>query len=205
MELLWPYVKNYSNPSVEGYLAWVKEQQDSIYQIKFEQTFIYLQAIINYRKAIRTNNPFLKRAAKRTFSPIWSGRHHPIYCLIEVADEVQLMQLYPKVYDIVENNSVIYRSGICNQHQGLDAIIEEINKNLEALIPPVPQYHHWKIAARNCKKFVKLRNNLFKIIGYNNQSSGPRTRPEATIECQRFQALLRGLEFVNPVDSKMTV
>ncbi|KAF0562000.1 hypothetical protein F8M41_014591 [Gigaspora margarita] len=149
-------------------------------------TFFYLQAIINYQKAIRTNNPFLKRATKRTFSPIWSGRHHPIYHLIEVANEVQLMQLYPEVHNIVENNSVISRSGICNQHQELDAIIEEINKNLKVLIPSVPQYHYWKIAARNCKKFVKLRNNLFKIIGYNNQSSEPRTRPEATIECQRL-------------------
>jgi hypothetical protein len=37
MELLWPYVKNDSEPSVEGYLAWAKKQQDSLYQIKYEQ------------------------------------------------------------------------------------------------------------------------------------------------------------------------
>ena len=37
MELIWPYVKNYTNPSVEGYLAWVKEQKNPLYQIKFEQ------------------------------------------------------------------------------------------------------------------------------------------------------------------------
>ncbi|RHZ86518.1 hypothetical protein Glove_50g130 [Diversispora epigaea] len=58
------------SPSVEGYLVWVNEQQDPLYRTKYEQTFVYLQAIINYQKAIRTNNSFLKKAAKRSFSPI---------------------------------------------------------------------------------------------------------------------------------------
>ena len=67
MELMWPYVKTYPDASVKGYLAWAKEQQDPLYQIKYEQIFIYLQAIINYRKAIKTNNPLLKSAARRAF------------------------------------------------------------------------------------------------------------------------------------------
>ena len=52
---------------------------------------IALQAIINYRTAIRTNRPLLKSAARRVFSLIWSARRHPIYQLIEIADELQLM------------------------------------------------------------------------------------------------------------------
>jgi len=83
------------------------------------------------------------------FSPIWSARRHPIYRLIEVADEVQLMQLHPDIRRIIEENCVVSRSGIYEQHQGLDAIMEEVNKTLKTLIPPVPQYRHWKIAARN--------------------------------------------------------
>lgn len=98
----------------------------------------------------------LKKAARRIFSPIWSARRHPIYRLIEVADEVQLMRLRPEVRDLIEKNGVVSRSGIYEQHQGLDAILEEVNKTLKTLIPPVPQYHHWKIAARNCKKFLEV-------------------------------------------------
>jgi hypothetical protein len=41
LELLWPYVKNQSNPSVEDYLLWIKEQNDPIYQIKYEQVYFY--------------------------------------------------------------------------------------------------------------------------------------------------------------------
>lgn len=75
-----------------------------------------------------------------------------------MADEVQLMQLHPEIRDIVEKNSVVSRSGIYEQHQGLDAIMEEINKVLKSLIPPVPQQHHWRIAARNCKNFFEVKS-----------------------------------------------
>jgi hypothetical protein len=122
----------------------------------FIQVFRYLQAVVNYRTAVRTNNPLLKRAARRAFSPIWSGRRHPIYRLIEVADEAQLMRLDPTIRDIIESNNVVSRSGLFNQHQGLDAVLEEINKALKTLIPPIPQMRHWKIAARNCKKFLQV-------------------------------------------------
>jgi hypothetical protein len=164
MELMWPYIKTHPNPSVEGYIAWVKVQQDPLYITKYEQTFIYLQAIINYRKAIRTNDPLLKRAARRIFSPIWSARHHPIYRLIEIADEVQLMQLYPEICEVIEKYCVISRLGSYEQHQGLDAIMEEVNKTLKTLIPPVPQYHHWKIAARNCKNFFEASYLIYNYL-----------------------------------------
>jgi hypothetical protein len=47
LELVWPYVKNETNPSVNGYLSWIKEQNDPIYQIKYEQVII-LFIIVNY-------------------------------------------------------------------------------------------------------------------------------------------------------------
>lgn len=62
----------------------------------------------------------------------------PIYQLIEIANEVQLMQLYPEIRKIIEKNCVISRFGIYEQHQGLDAIIEKVNKALESLIPSIP-------------------------------------------------------------------
>ncbi|CAG8511279.1 5645_t:CDS:2, partial [Scutellospora calospora] len=124
-------------------------------------TFVYLQAIVNYRKAIRINDPFLKRAAKRAFSPIWSARHHPIYQLIEVADEIQLMQLSSEIRNIVKRNCIISWSRLYEQYQGLDTIIEKINKVLKALIPPISQDHHWKIAMR---KEYELDDNLKNFI-----------------------------------------
>lgn len=66
------------------------------------------------------------------------------------------MKLHPTVRNFIEKNCVISRSGLYNQHQGIDAILEEVNKCLKSLIPPVPQPKHWKIAARNCKKFIQV-------------------------------------------------
>lgn len=69
---------------------------------------------------------------------------------------MQLKKLHPTIRDIIEQNSVVSRSGLYNQHQGMDAILEEVNKALKTLIPPVPQERHWIIAARNCKKFFQV-------------------------------------------------
>jgi hypothetical protein len=66
------------------------------------------------------------------------------------------MKLHPNIRNIIEQNYLISRSGLINQHQGMDAILEEINKALKALIPPIPQQHHWIIAAHNCKKFFQV-------------------------------------------------
>ncbi len=76
------------------------------------------------------------------FSLIWFARCHPIYHLIEIANEMQLMQLHSEVCEIIEKYNVISRSGIYEQHQGLDAIMEKVNKMLKTLIPPILQYYH---------------------------------------------------------------
>jgi hypothetical protein len=96
------------------------------------------------------------------FALIWSARRHPIYQLIELADEEQLCRLHPEIRQLIEKNSVVSRSGWMDQHQGLDAILEEINKSLKTLIPPVPTEKHWNMAARNCIKFMTV-NNLKKL------------------------------------------
>ena len=62
------------------------------------------------------------------------------------------MKLHPSIHNIIEQNCMVSRSGLYNQHQGMDAIIE-VNKILKALIPPIPQQHHWIIAAHNSKSF----------------------------------------------------
>ncbi|RIB16872.1 hypothetical protein C2G38_2188862 [Gigaspora rosea] len=187
------------NPSVENYLDWARKQEDHIYKLKFEQ------AVINFRTGIRNNRPLLVSAARRIFALIWSGCRHPMYRLLEITYGEQLMRLNPKVKQCIELYSVISRSGYSNQHQGLDAILEKVNKYLKALIPPVPSQKHWKIAARNCMKFIKLRRTLFNMIGHaDNESSGGRICPDYTLESQQFQVNLRKAGFLNPQDDNRT-
>jgi hypothetical protein len=71
------------------------------------------------------------------------------------------MCLRPEIKKFIEENSVISHSGWSNQHQGPDAILEEINKSLKALIPPVPTR---EIAARNCTKFMSVSINIIIIF-----------------------------------------
>lgn len=37
IELIWPYVNAASNPTVDGYVNWVKNQKNDLYNLKFEQ------------------------------------------------------------------------------------------------------------------------------------------------------------------------
>ncbi|KAF0536867.1 hypothetical protein F8M41_009001 [Gigaspora margarita] len=62
--------------------------------------------------------------------------------------------------DVNLHQFVISRLGLQNQYQGLDAIIEEINKALKSLIPPIPSQYHWKIATRNYMNFLKFLNSI---------------------------------------------
>lgn len=198
-ELMWPYIILEDNPSVEGYLKWAQNQTDATFKLKYEQIFFYLQAIINFRTGVRFNRPSLRIAARRMFAPIWSARRHPIYRLIEIADEEQMLRLKPEICSLIQEKIVTSRSKLLDQHQGHDAILEEINKTLKSLIPPIPSQRHWEIAARNCTKFLKLRTNLFNIIGFSeSETYGPRTRPNFIAESYRFRVQIRKTQFVNP-------
>ena len=39
MELVWPYVASVSNPSVNGFLDWAKNQKNELYKLKYKQVF----------------------------------------------------------------------------------------------------------------------------------------------------------------------
>ncbi|KAF0559384.1 hypothetical protein F8M41_006138 [Gigaspora margarita] len=101
-ELMWPYVISEETPSIEGYLKWDQSQTDHMFRLKYEQTFIYLQAIINFRAGVRFNRPSLRLAAGRIFAPIWSARRHPIYRLIKIADEEQMLRLKPEIRNLIQ-------------------------------------------------------------------------------------------------------
>jgi hypothetical protein len=47
LELVWPYVKSQSTPSVEGYIVWVREQKDPLYQFKYEQVKTLIISVAN--------------------------------------------------------------------------------------------------------------------------------------------------------------
>jgi len=110
-----------------------------------------------------------------------------------------MLKLKPEIYNLIQENMIISRSGFLDQYQGLDAILEEINNALKSLIPPTPSQYHWEIAARNCMKFIKWRNNFFNLINYHENDFHKKcTRPDFAVESCKFRVQIRKANFVNP-------
>jgi hypothetical protein len=51
-ELIWPFVEDNDNPTVDSYLEWANGQTDEIYKLKFEQ----VKFLINIQYLFITNN-----------------------------------------------------------------------------------------------------------------------------------------------------
>src|SRR6266511_4575159 len=110
-----------------------------------------------------------------------------------------MLRLKPEIYSLIQEKIITSRFKLLDQHQGHDAILEEINKAFKSLIPPIPLQRHWEIAARNCIKFLKLHTNLFNIIGFSeSETHGSHTHPNFIAELYRFRVQIRKTQFVNP-------
>jgi hypothetical protein len=42
MELVWPYILTTSDPTVDGYINWARNQEDELYKLKYEQVNLFL-------------------------------------------------------------------------------------------------------------------------------------------------------------------
>ncbi|CAG8581654.1 5590_t:CDS:2 [Dentiscutata heterogama] len=119
---------------------------------------------------------------------------------INIASQSKSLVIKPYTYIHEQKSSNFDRYG--NQYQGLDTILEEVNKSLKALILPVSLQKHWRIAAHNCTKFMKLRRILFNMIGHmDNELSEGRAHPDYILESYRFQVHLCKTRFLNPQDN----
>src|SRR6185436_5195585 len=137
-ELIWPYVISSENPSVDGYLEWAQNQTDPMFRLKYEQIFSYLQAIINFRTGVRFNRPSLRLAARRMFAPIWSARRHPIYRLIEIADEEQRLRLKPEIDRLIQERIVTSRSKLSDPLTIItQSLLNQVEKRIIRQILPL--------------------------------------------------------------------
>ncbi|KAF0501208.1 hypothetical protein F8M41_020112 [Gigaspora margarita] len=103
--------------------------------------------VLNY------NNPISNRYlewAKNQIDETYKLKFEQIFTYLQVIIDFRTR---------VRNNQpllLVSHSGLQNQHQELDAIVEEINKALKSLIPPVLSQRHWEIATKNYTNFMKV-------------------------------------------------
>lgn len=195
LELLRPYVNNclekQLEPTVDGFFTWKEQSKDATYQFHCNQLTQYLQAIFSFRKGVRENNHYLIQWARKQFYPLWAGRGHTKYNKIHLKDATNRLHCPPEVLSWIQKNESFSQSKHWNQHQGLDAVLEEFNKEVKGWIGGVPEKAKWQMAVRMLPKLNLLRKMVFKNIGLEDPSSTQRNRPENSKEVFEWRAHIR--------------
>ncbi|KAF0446795.1 hypothetical protein F8M41_002876 [Gigaspora margarita] len=120
------------------------------------------------------NNPILKKAARRVFSPVWSARCHPIYLLIEATDEVQLMKLYPEICILLLFRLIpVTKKEAKAQKNEENITISEIVVKIKTFLEPFSKSTQKKIFGTKVKKKSKLLDILQEMKGLLDMNNDP--------------------------------
>jgi hypothetical protein len=182
-ELLCPYVqkclKLHEPCTVNGYFGFAMDGiQNPNYKFIYEQIFVYLQAIVNFRVGLRENKHHLVTAGKEKFSPLWFSRNHPKYQQIHVCDTHDRYCYGDDVKRLVTANESFSVTGNPDSGEGLDFVLENVNKKVKAILANgVPNADDWMLAFRNYHELEKIRASTLSRMGVSDpNSSGTSSR-----------------------------
>ncbi|XP_071792455.1 uncharacterized protein [Asterias amurensis] len=196
-ELLRPYVLKCLNThlpcTVNGYFAYAMNNiRNPNYKFIYEQTFVYNQAIFNYRNGLRENNHNLIMAGKEKFSPIWYARNHPKYQFIHICDTHDRFCYSDDVRELVSTNESFSFTGNTRSGEGLDFVLENVNKKVKSiLVNGVPTADDWMLAFRNYHELENVRTATHKRMGLSDPSSGSPKIRSYDEEIRKCRCLIR--------------
>lgn len=153
-ELLVPYVRQCMSkkvkPSAADYLRWSKDVKDPRYMYMFEQIFTYTMAIFNLRRGIRINNAELVEVGRYKHAPIFHGRNHLKYQVIEIVEASNAVTAPPAVQEHVKNTISMSTSGDPSRGEDADFQLEKVNQKSKAWTSDgVPTEADWTKVFRN--------------------------------------------------------
>ena len=124
--------------------------------------FELLDAIFMYRAGIRCNIPAYIEAGRAKYSKLWSGRHHPLYRELEMADTICQHRMPEPTHSFIQESTSINLSDHPNHGEGADFRLVEVNKQVQKWLPNVPSTKDWQIACSNFDQLNLLRKTIFE-------------------------------------------
>ena len=115
-------------PNVESFWNYSAVLKNPNFVFMQQMAFVYLHALILFRRGIRTNNVEYIYAGKNKLSILLFGRNHPNYHqLISLERKIEI-QMPPEISSVKFASLVLSRTNRIGFYQSGDVVIEEINK-----------------------------------------------------------------------------
>ena len=203
-ELILPFVRdelsnNGGEPdlSVEKFMKYIMKAQDPNYTFMCDYVFELLDAIFLYRAGVRCGIDSFIHAGRAKFAKVWSGRIHPLYRELEIADTVKLMRIPRDLQGLVSQSDSLNVSGKLGTGEGVDFRLEEVNRQIQQWLPSVPSTKDWKIACCNYERLSTFRNTLFEAMEIRDPKVQQSKRSQnIDEEILAFRTELRAAEYL---------
>ena len=202
-ELLTPWVRmqlNSPTPDLSPgtFLKFVMtDVKDQTYAMTADLVFELLDAIFMYREGIRNEKTELAFSARAKVAKLWTGRHHPNYREIEMADSISLARMPADLRNEVLKCWSINTSSIAGTSQGPDFKLEEINRQTQAWLPKVPSGHDWNVVCNNFDTLSQLKDGTLTQLGVSDPKQTAHKQKVLTKEVDAFRALLREHQYLS--------
>ncbi|XP_035690584.1 uncharacterized protein LOC118425675 [Branchiostoma floridae] len=209
-ELLLPYVREklksgeQQSMSADDFLfRWCPKLESKNFMFLQQQINLYALAIRNFHVGTRRNNTEYIQAGVELFSPLFSGRNHPKYQLIDMYDSME-RATYPEDLKVFMERTESVTNVNNSLGEGMDAKLEEKNKASKAWHKGAPLAEDWVRVFRNLDVLQKLRARFFEVIGVpESASSEGCNRYNQEPEVDVWRARLRAEEYLsNPYDDQ---
>ena len=143
--------------STSAFLKFVIASSDPNYAFMCDIIFKLLDAVFMFRAGVRSNIPQFIRAGRAKYAKVWPGRHHPLYCELEMSDTICLSRMPQEIHSLIEASASINLSDHPNHGQGADVRLEELNKQVHE-----PSTSDWRITCSNFDQLNMLHNTIFE-------------------------------------------
>ena len=121
--------------TVTAFLKYTMNAVDPNYAFMADFVFELLDAVFMFRCGQRCCNGDVMVAARGKFVKLWSGRVHPLYHELEMADSLAFTRMPEEVRNVIKQSMPLNTSGRKYKGEGADFRLEEINKQVRLTIP----------------------------------------------------------------------
>ena len=200
-QLILPFVRDElkkQNPDFKAsaFLKYTFNAENPNYVFMCDMAFEILDAVFMYRVGVRCSKISFMDAGRAKFAKVWSGRVHPLYRELEMADSLASIRMPESIKSLIESSMSLNTSGRPYTGEGADFRLEEVNRVIQQWLPKAPTGKDWQLICSNHDDLVRFRDVVFKQMGCSDHTRGASYVQNISSEVNAFRALLRSTEYL---------